>query len=65
MAAHLPPQGVDRVIPVDLQPEPEDFDHKVRKPGVEWLAERAIPISAPLPAGETLPPYWRQALIGL
>ena len=50
------------MIPVDLQPEPEDFDHKVRKPGVEWLAARAIPISAPLPAGETLPPYWRQAL---
>ena len=50
------------MIPVDLQPEPEDFDHKVRKPGLEWLAENGIAVSAPLPAGMRLPPHWRRAL---
>ena len=62
MAAHLPPQGVDRVIPINLQPEPDDFDDKVRKPGLEWLAKRGIPVSAPLPAGRMLPSYWQRAL---
>ena len=50
------------MIPVDLQPEPEDFDHKVRKPGLDWLAAKGIPVSGPLPAGEKLPSYWRRAL---
>ena len=57
MAAHLPAQGVDRVIPVDMQPEPEDFDLEVRKPGLKWLAERGIPVSGPVPSGEALPSY--------
>ena len=62
MAAHLPAQGVDRVIPVELQPEPEDFDDKVRKHGLDWLAAKGIPVSGPLPAGETLPSFWTRAL---
>ena len=62
MAAHLPAQGVDRVIPVDMQPEPEDFDLEVRKPGLKWLAERGIPVSGPVPSGEALPSYWQRAL---
>lgn len=62
MAAHLPAQGLDRVIPVDRQPEPADFDDKVRKPGADWLAANGISARSPLPPGMTLPPYWRRAL---
>ncbi len=62
MAAHLPAQGLDRLIPVDLQPEPGDFDARVRKPGLAWLRTKGISRSGPLPVGETLPRYWTRAL---
>lgn len=50
------------MIPVELQPEPEDFNDKVRKHGLDWLAAKGIPVSGPLPAGETLPSFWTRAL---
>lgn len=62
MAAHLSTQGLDRVIPVDRQPEPADFNDKVRKPGADWLAANGIPARSPLPPGKTLPSYWTRAL---
>lgn len=65
MAAHLPTQGLDRLIPIDLRPEPRDFDDKVRKRGFAWLESKGISPHGPLPAGETLPPYWRDALAQL
>ena len=50
------------MIPVTPQPEPEDFDTKVRQKGLRWLAEHDIDITAPLPSGTKLPPYWRACL---
>lgn len=43
------------MIRVEAQPEPEDFDVKVRAPGRIAIAEGMDP----------LPPYWRQALMQL
>jgi hypothetical protein len=40
------------VIHVDLQPEPEDFDARVRQPGLRAVAEEV----------KELPPYWRACL---
>ena len=44
------------MIPVSPQPEPDDFDEKVRKPGTAWLAHN--PTGKP----EDYPAYWRKAL---
>lgn len=62
MAAHLSPKRLARLIPVDPQPEPEDFEVKVRKPGTDWLAANGIAAQSPLPKGTTLRPYWTEAL---
>ena len=35
------------MIPVTPQPEPEDFDTKVRQKGLRWLAEHDIDITDP------------------
>lgn len=53
------------MIPVDLKPEPEDFDDTVRKPGSDWLAANGVSAKSPLPRGKTLPPYWTRALAEL
>ena len=50
------------MIPVTPQPEPEDFDTKVRQKGLRWLAEHDIDITDPLPSRTKLPPYWRACL---
>ncbi|WP_395088895.1 hypothetical protein [Armatimonas sp.] len=47
------------MIPVALQPEPDDFDPKVRQPGLRWLAEN------PGVASSTFPPHWRKCLADL
>ena len=44
------------MIPVSPQPEPDDFDEKVRKPGTAWLAHN------PTVKPEDYPAYWRKAL---
>jgi hypothetical protein len=49
------------MIPVALQPEPEDFDTKVRQPGLAWLAEHGIAPASPLPKASGLPAYWSQS----
>ena len=46
------------MIPVRLQPEPADFDAKVRQPGLKWLASKGIASHGPLPKGTKLEPYW-------
>ncbi len=50
------------MIPVTPQPEPEDFDTQVRQKGLRWLVKHDIDITAPLPSGTKLPPYWRACL---
>ncbi len=35
------------MIPVELQPEPIDFDARVRQPGLHWLAAKGIAIGEP------------------
>ena len=49
------------MIPVELQPEPADFDENVRLPGRAWLAERAVEPDAPPPDPAALPTYWRRS----
>lgn len=46
------------MIPVKLQPEPDDFDKKVRQPGQTWLADHGIAPDAPPPKAADLPNYW-------
>lgn len=43
------------MIPVELKKEPQDFDEKVRKPGLAWLNEQdfSIPQSLSLTARES------------
>ncbi|MBI3147694.1 MAG: hypothetical protein HYZ17_04200 [Betaproteobacteria bacterium] len=50
------------MISVVPQPEPADFDAKVRQPGNAWLAGRGIAMYAPLPKGTDPHPYWRECL---
>lgn len=46
------------MIPVTLQPEPIDFDLKVRQKGLTWLANHGIAIDAAPPKASALPNYW-------
>jgi len=53
---------MDKVIPVAMQPEPGDFDKKVRQVGFAWLEKHQIdPNNPPLKASE-LPTYWQKSL---
>lgn len=47
------------MIPVQLQPEPSDFDVEVRKKGQSWLAKNGIAVNAPPPKASDLPAYWQ------
>ena len=53
-------KGVVAMIPVALQPEPEDFDQKVRRKGLNWLKDKGIPANGPPPRATDLPSYWRK-----
>lgn len=39
------------MIPVQLQPEPADFDQLVRKPGMSWLLKKHDDINQPVASG--------------
>jgi hypothetical protein len=49
------------MIPVAPQPEPEDFDTKVRQPGLAWLTEHGIAPASPPSKASDLPAYWSQS----
>ena len=53
------------MIRVTPQPEPDDFDKKVRKKGLQYLAKRALNIDEPLPKGAQIAPYWRDCMTEL
>lgn len=46
------------MIPVQLQPEPIDFDVKVRQKGLAWIAKKGFSFNAPAPKGTKFPTYW-------
>jgi uncharacterized protein (TIGR02646 family) len=46
------------MIPVKLQPEPADFDQKVRQRGRSWLAKQGIALNSAPPKATKLPNYW-------
>lgn len=50
------------MIPVQPQPEPADFDQKVRARGVRSLRTKVIDPTRPLPPGKKLSPFWRDCL---
>lgn len=50
------------MIPVTPQPEPDDFDEKVRRKGLKYLQENGIELDRSLPSGTKLPSYWRDCL---
>jgi hypothetical protein len=50
------------MIPVQKQPEPDDFDLKVRQKGRKWLADNGLTNHGPVPKGTRLEPYWRECL---
>jgi uncharacterized protein (TIGR02646 family) len=49
------------MIPVALQPEPTDFDERVRRPGRDWLASHDISLDSPPPRARDLPNYWTRS----
>ena len=53
------------MIPVTPQPEPDDFDEKVRRKGLKYLQENGIALDRSLPSGTILPSYWRNCLYDL
>lgn len=53
------------MIPVIQQPEPIDFDARVRTPGLNWLRKHGIDPGLPPPDPKQLPTYWRNAQIDL
>ncbi len=48
------------MIPVILQPEPDDFDTKVRQKGYKWLSDHDIPLDASPEIAKKLPRYWSE-----
>jgi hypothetical protein len=46
------------MIPISLQPEPVDFDVKVRQKGLTWLADKDIANNVAPPKASALPNYW-------
>lgn len=46
------------MIPVQLQPEPIDFDVEVRQKGLVWIAKKGFALNAPAPKGTKFPDYW-------
>ncbi len=46
------------MIPVTLQPEPADFDERVRQKGHAWLTEAGIALNSAPPKATDLPAYW-------
>jgi uncharacterized protein (TIGR02646 family) len=46
------------MIPVVGQPQPADFNVKVKQPGLAWLNGNNIALNAPLPKKTNLPAYW-------
>jgi len=53
------------MIPVDPQPEPSDFDQKVRQPGQKWLIRLGVNPGHSLPKGKNFAnhhEYWRESL---
>lgn len=53
------------MIPVQLQPEPADFDKKVRQPGRYWLSQKGIDLQSAPPIASDLPNYWTHSNIQL
>ncbi|WP_429103177.1 hypothetical protein [Aeromonas veronii] len=49
------------MISVQLQPEPVDFDARVRQPGRDWLATHGIALNAPPPVVSDLPNHWTRS----
>ena len=49
------------MIPVNLQPEPTDFDDRVRQRGLAWLLKKGIALNQAPPDPAKLPRYWSEA----
>lgn len=49
------------MIPVALQPEPADFDARVRQPGLIWLSSKNIAVNSAPPKASDLPSYWTRS----
>lgn len=47
------------MIPVAPQPEPAEFDTRVRQKGLAWLREKELDLNEPLPVGTEIPAYWQ------
>lgn len=50
------------MIRVTPQPEPDDFDKKVRKKGLQYLEKQGLNMDEPLPKGVKITPYWRDCM---
>lgn len=50
------------MIHVTPQPEPADFDKKVREKGARYLADQGLDPNQPLPPNTRIPPLWRDCL---
>lgn len=53
------------MIPVTPQPEPDNFDTRVRTPGLNWLRDNGIDPDLPPPDLKKLPTYWRRVQVDL
>jgi uncharacterized protein (TIGR02646 family) len=55
-------KGLDTMIPIKLESEPDCFEEDVRKPGQKWFQDNSIDIDQPLPPGTKIPSYWTKCL---
>jgi uncharacterized protein (TIGR02646 family) len=53
------------MIPISPQPEPPEFDARVRQPGIAWLRKKQLPLTGTVPSGIELYPYWRTSIQNL
>ena len=49
------------MIPITLQPEPADFDQKVRRPGLKWLADHGIALNTAPEKSSDLKNFWTKS----
>lgn len=50
------------MIRVTEKPEPSSFDAEVRKPGLDWLVRKGVPLDKAVPPKTALKPCWRACL---
>jgi len=53
------------MIPVERKSEPPGFDTEVRQPGKNWIIQKGLPTTGPVPPKTKFEPFWEKCAIDL